>query len=202
MVPTGSAHRFGSMAKGDRLSCVLGEEVSFDRGRWVAWCLGGGVSWMPRDTRDPFQSWMITLSPSRISLIDRCEAILVSWSLRLMQMLPVCWFSLDDVFGRIMVSSLVSHVVVGRGLCRNVAFARCFPFQGADDCTPQVASADHTSDDISSLDLLFSEFGNVQVGSETHVADASPGLGSQVTSCWSESFLVVQMVLDTKMMTK
>ena len=40
-----------------------------------------------------------------------------------------------------------------------------------------MASANHTSDDSSTFDLLSSEFGNVQAQSKTHVADASPGLG-------------------------
>ena len=72
---------------------------------------------------------------------------------------------LDDIFGRLMVSSLVSHVVLGGGLSRNVAFARCLPFQDVGDCAetcvhgadaPQVASANHTSDDNSSFDLFSS----------------------------------------------
>ena len=46
--------------------------------------------------------------------------------------------------------------------------------QGAD--SPQVASANHTSDDSSSFDLLSSKFGNVQAESRTHVADASSRL--------------------------
>ena len=85
-----------------------------------------------------------------------------------------------------MVPSRVLHVVGGRGLSRVVSFARCFPCQDVDECTetfmhgtdaPKVASADHTSDDSSSFDLLSSEFGNVQAESKTHVADPSPGLG-------------------------
>ena len=42
---------------------------------------------------------------------------------------------------------------------------------------PIVASAKHASVDRSSFELVAPEFGNVQAGSKTHVADASPGLG-------------------------
>ena len=35
---------------------------------------------------------------------------------------------LDGVFGRVLVPSLVFHVVGGRGLSCNVSFARRFPF--------------------------------------------------------------------------
>ena len=109
-----------------------------------------------------------------------------------------------------LTSSLVPHGVIGRRVSRNVASARCSPFQYVGDCietcvhgadASQVAIANHASDDGSSFDLLSSELGNVQAESMTHVADASKVL-SQVTSCWSESFLVVPMVTVTKMMTK
>ena len=42
---------------------------------------------------------------------------------------------LDGVSGRIMVPSLFSRVVGGRGLSRNVPFARCFPSQDVGECT-------------------------------------------------------------------
>ena len=79
---------------------------------------------------------------------------------------------LDDVLVCIMLSSLVSHVVVGWGLSRNVAFARCFPLQDVGECTrtcvhgadaPQVASA---------RQFLFRPLG---LGVQTHFADGSPG---------------------------
>ena len=68
--------------------------------------------------------------------MGRCEASLVSWGLRLMQLLPVCWLTGSMTFSdAFMVSSLDSHVVVGRSLSRNVALAL-----GADQivsvCTP------------------------------------------------------------------
>ena len=93
------------------------------------------------------------LIPSRGSEMGRHEASLVSWSLQIMQ--TCLWVSsdpLDCVFGRIMVSSLVLRVVGGRGLSRNVSFARRFPFQDVGEYTqtcvhgagaPNVASAKH-----------------------------------------------------------
>ena len=70
---------------------------------------------------------------------------------------PCVLVDLSMTFSRgIMVSSLVSHVVVGRGPSRSVAFARRFPSQDVGECTetyvhggdaPQVASVNDTSDD-------------------------------------------------------
>ena len=107
--------------------------------------------------------------------------------------------------GRLMVSSLVLHVVGGRALRLNVSFARRFSFQDVGAYTetyvhgagaPNVASAKHASVNSSSFDLVPPEFGNLRARSRTHTADASP------TSPWSESFLVVQLVTMMKVMLK
>ena len=76
--------------------------------------------------------------------------------------------------------SLVAEVSVVSFLSRDVSHVKMLMsvlrrMHGTD--APKVASADHTSDDSSSFDLLSSEFGNVQAESKTHVADPSPGLG-------------------------
>ena len=100
----------------------------------------------------------------------------------------ILWVSsdpLDSVFGRIMVSSLVLHVVGGPGLSRDVSFARRFPFQDVGEYTqtcahgagaPNVASAKHSSVNSSSFDLVPPEFGNLRAGSKTHMADATSRL--------------------------
>ena len=91
------------------------------------------------------------------------------------------------------LSRVVSHFMMLASALRRM-------YMGAD--APKVVSAKHASVDSSSFDLLSSEFGNVQAGSETHVAGASPGLGSQLTWPWSESFLVVQLATVMKVMTE
>ena len=83
------------------------------------------------------------------------------------------------------MSSLVMHVVGGRGPSSNVSFARRFLFRDVDEYTetcvhgagaPNVASARHVSVSSSSLDLLALEFGHLRAGSKTHMVDASPCL--------------------------
>ena len=85
------------------------------------------------------------------------------------------------------MSSLVLYVVVGRGLSRNVSFARRFPCHDFGERTetyvyeadaPKVVSAKHASVDSSSFDLVVPDLGNVRAGSKTHIADVSPGLGA------------------------
>ena len=172
VVPKGGAHRFGLMAKGYRFSRVLDEECPLfeaDGSRGVR-------ERHPQDAKGHDQ-----VEP----VVDITDGSIRSESGQLESPAHAdapCMLvdRLDDVLGRIMVSTLVSHVFVGRGLSRNVAsnfkmLAMVLRrVHGADD--PQVVSANHTSDDSSSFDFLSSEFGNVQAKAKTHVA-ASPGLG-------------------------
>ena len=65
-----------------------------------------------------------------------------------------------------------------------------------------MASAKHASVDRSSFDLVAPEFGNVQAVSKTHVADASTGLEVTGDVALVGVFLVVQLVMVTKVMTK
>ena len=86
-----------------------------------------------------------------------------------------------------MLSSLVLHVVAGRGPSRNVSIARRFPLQDVGECTetrvrgadaPQVASAKHVSVNRSSFDFVPPPHENLRAGSKTHTADASRRLGA------------------------
>ena len=98
----------------------------------------------------------------------------------------LCVDPLDDVFGRIIVSSLVSHVVVGGGLSRNHKWpVRIIPLT----TVPLSASWPRSSETYK------------RNGRHMHPTP-TPVWGSQVTSRWSESFLVVQLATVTKVMIK
>ena len=157
------------------------------------------VFWMRRDTRDPAQYDHVEMrsESGQFQLESPADADTPCVSAD----------RLDHVFGRIMVSSLVSHVVVGQGLSRNVASTQCFPFPVVGDCTETcmglmvlewpVRFVLLTAVPLSTSCPRNSETYKAEI--QTHVADTSR---SQVTSCWSASFLVVQVVTVTKLMTK
>ena len=86
IVPNGSAHRFGSRPKGDRLSPSRVFHKTFSRSRPMERVLfGEAVPPGCEGARDPTQSWAITFSPSRRPEMGRHKASLVRWSLRIMQ---------------------------------------------------------------------------------------------------------------------
>ena len=114
---------------------------------------------------------------------------------------------LDGVFGRIMEASSILHVVGGRGLSRNVIFRASFPISRSwRTCMgPMPQTWPVRSMSLSTVPLPTS----CPQNSETHkrnqrrmLLTLAPVWRSHVTSCWSESFLVVQMVTVTKMMTE
>ena len=71
---------------------------------------------------------------------------------------------IDGVYGSIMLSFLVLHVVGGRGLRDVCTWARA----------PKVVSVKHVVVDSSSSDFVLPEFGNLRAGSKTHMVDAGP----------------------------
>ena len=121
MVPKGGAHRFGLMAKGYRFSRVLDEECPLfeaDGSRGVR-------ERHPLDAKGHQRPF-----PILDDQVELGEDITDGWIRSESGQLEspahadapcVLVDRLDDVLGRIMVSTLVSHVFVGRGLSRNVA---------------------------------------------------------------------------------
>ena len=123
------------MPKGGRLSRVLDEEFSLfeadgSRGVWRRYLLGA------KGHQRPFP-----ILDDHVELLeDIVDGSMRSESGQLGSPASadapcVLVDRLNDVFGRIMVCPLVSHVVVGRSLCRNVALARCVALHDVDDCT-------------------------------------------------------------------
>ena len=116
VVRNGSAHLFGSMAKCDRFSRVLGEDFSLfeadgSHGLWQRYLLDAKGHQRPfpilDDPVEPVEDIVdgsIRSESGQLESPANADApcVLVD--------------RVDDGFERIMLSSLVSHVVVGRGL--------------------------------------------------------------------------------------
>ena len=119
-------------------------------------------------------------TPETLLNMIRYQATLVIWSFWLMQMLPVCWLTVSMTVSDASWCPLWSRM----SWLAEVSAKTWFPFQDVGDCSetcvhraesPQVARANHISDDISSFDLLSSDFQKAKAESKTHVAESSSG---------------------------